>query len=295
MASNHRTYTYTLSDGVQLSLTDGGPPPNSKDYTTVFVIHGTAFNAYQFRKLHQHAHFFNLRTVALHRRDYAGSTPYTHTELEEIQRGDRVFWDRLSAQLAEVLNVFIERENIPKLTVIGNRRSGGIAIMGWSFGCTTLLSLLGSAENPRISNKLCDLLEQYIGECVLYDPPYQALGYPLPSDNPNQTPWLDSTLSLLELPPVFTKWIGSYFDHRCYDPSIKSLSATATIHDLDGARLYSDKEEDISTTSWTEDDLIRGIEREAGGRDTLLYVHRIIAGPSSSPTNHPTHGQTGSI
>ncbi|KIK69419.1 hypothetical protein GYMLUDRAFT_153315 [Collybiopsis luxurians FD-317 M1] len=265
-----KTQTYTLPEGIELSFTDGGPPPNSSDYTTVFAIHGVTFNAYQFRKLHQHSHAFNLRTVALHRRDYIGSTSLTTSELEEMNRGDRSYWDRLSAQVAQLLKLFIERENIPKLTVTGNRRSGGIAIMGWSFGCATVLSLLGSARNPRIPRELYKLLEKYIGDFVLYDPPAVAFGYPLPADCKNYNPWLDSSLSPAEVPMAFARWVSSYYDHPCYDSATRSLPASATIHDLDGARRYANKEEEVSIASWTETELTKGIELEPGANDVIL-------------------------
>ncbi|KIK69420.1 hypothetical protein GYMLUDRAFT_152537 [Collybiopsis luxurians FD-317 M1] len=265
-----KTQTYTLSEGIELSFTDGGPPPNSADYTTLFVVHGVAFNAYQFKKVHEHAHAFNFRVVALHRRDYIGSTPYSLTELKEIGQGDRAFWDRISAQLAELLKTFIERENIPKPSVSGDQRSGGITIMGWSFGCATALSLLGSPENSRISDEIHDFLSEYIDNFILYDAPFQALGYPVSPDCPNYLPWLDSSLAPAELPAAFAKWVGSYYDHCCYDPTTRSLSTSASVLDLDGVRPYTDKEEEISTTFWTEEELTKGIEGKSGEKDILL-------------------------
>ncbi|KIK69362.1 hypothetical protein GYMLUDRAFT_67997 [Collybiopsis luxurians FD-317 M1] len=266
-----KTQTYTLSEGIDLSFTDGGPPSNSVDYTTLFVVHGTAFNAYQFKKLHEHAHAFNLRVVNLYRRGYAGSTPYSPSELEEIQQCDRVFWERISAQLAELLRNFIEHENIPKLTVTGGRRSGGIALMGWSFGCATVLSLLGSPENSRISdNGLHHFLSRYIGDFILYDPAFVALGYPLPPDCPNYLPWMDTNIAPADFPVVFSKWAGSYYDHSCYDPTTRSLSTSARVHDLDGVRPHADKEEEMSTTFWTEEELMKGIEPKPAITDVSL-------------------------
>lgn len=37
--------TYSLPEGTELSFTDSGAPLNSDDYTTVLIIHGSAFNA----------------------------------------------------------------------------------------------------------------------------------------------------------------------------------------------------------------------------------------------------------
>ncbi|KAJ3892395.1 hypothetical protein GG344DRAFT_87785 [Lentinula edodes] len=239
--------TYTLPEGIELSFTDSGVPPGSADYTTVVFLHGGIFNAYQFHKVHTHAHAQNLRTVLLHRRDYAGSTSYSATEIEELEQGSVTFWERLSAQVAQFLEIFIERERIPKG---GN---GGIAIFAWSAGCSTVLSFLGGTQNPLISKELYQLLQQYVGNCILYDPTYLCFGYPLPSDNRNYIPWDDLTVSTDELPQLVAEWVSSYYDHPCYDPVTRSLPSTATVNELDGIRLKSDR---ISISSWTDEELI---------------------------------------
>jgi hypothetical protein len=75
----------------------------------------------------------------------------------------------MSVQLAEFLGTFIEREKIPRLEEhLDGTRSGGVAILGWSVGNMTVLSFLATARGPMISNQLSTLLEEYIGNCVLY-------------------------------------------------------------------------------------------------------------------------------
>ncbi|KIK69443.1 hypothetical protein GYMLUDRAFT_152193 [Collybiopsis luxurians FD-317 M1] len=263
-----RPKTYSLSGGIELSFTDVGAPPNSDDYTTVFILHGSVFNAYQFHKVHSYAHAFNLRTVLVHRRDYTGSTPYALTELQEIEQGSRVFWEQSSAQLAEFLGMFIEEEKIPKLKE--HSRNGGIAMLGWSMGAVPVLSFLATAKKPLVSPGLLELLEGYIGECVLYDPPYLALGYPLPSNQPNYIPWVipDPNVSQEEMPVIFSQWISSYYDHPCYDPASRSLRSSATIYDFDGARPTGDKVNSLS--SWTEEEIAKGIERKAATSEDLM-------------------------
>ncbi|KAJ4475649.1 hypothetical protein J3R30DRAFT_578900 [Lentinula aciculospora] len=267
--------TYTLSEGIRLSFTDSGAPPNAANYTTVFFLHGGMFNAYQFHKIHSHAHAENLRTVLLHRRDYAGSTAYSPKELDELEKGSVLFWERLSAQMAEFLGIFIARERIPKLTQrklpfsqtvqlmhassepINVRGNGGIAIFGWSAGCSTVLSFLGASHNPMISEESHKTLKQYVSHCILYDPTYLSLGYKLPSDNRNYIPWADPTIALEDIPRVVSEWVTSYYDHPCYDPLSGSLPVTATLHDLDGIRPKSDQ---VSISSWTDEELAKGIE-----------------------------------
>ncbi|KAJ4493406.1 hypothetical protein C8R41DRAFT_764311 [Lentinula lateritia] len=275
--SSTQIQTYTLSEGIKLSFTDSGAPPNAVNYVTVLFLHGGMFNAYQFHKIHSHAHSLNLRTMILHRRDYEGSTPYSPEELEELEQGSVVFWERLSAQIAEFLEIFILREKIPKLTrqklpfsqdrlqLQSMRASpgsvgggnGGVAIFGWSAGCSTVLSFLGASHNPMISQESYKLLEEYIGNCILYDPTYLCFGYTLPSDNPNYIPWADPTVAPEDIPRAVSEWVSSYYDHPCYDPISGSLPVTATIHDLDGTRTKSDE---ITISSWTDEELVKGIE-----------------------------------
>ncbi|KAJ3837751.1 hypothetical protein F5878DRAFT_202088 [Lentinula raphanica] len=275
--------TYTLSQGIELSFTDSGAPSDSVDYTTVVFLHGGIFNAYQFYKLHAHAHPLNLRTVFLHRRDYAGSTPYSRTELDELEQGSVEFWERLSAQLAEFLGMFIQREKIPKL----NRRKmpsphetsyrsqtssvegkGGLAIFGWSAGCATILSVLGAAQNPLIKEELYKDLQEYLAKCILYDPAYFSFGYTPPDDNPNYIPWHDPAVSVEDLPLAVAEWVSSYYDHPCYDPLSQSLPSTATIYDLDGKKKKSDL---MSLSTWSEEDFTKGLEGPPAKGELLAH------------------------
>ncbi|KAF9062033.1 hypothetical protein BDP27DRAFT_1337137 [Rhodocollybia butyracea] len=254
---SHPIQTYSLSRGIELSFTDSGAPPNSRDYTTLLVVHGTAFNAYQFHKLHSYAHALNLRTVLLHRRDYVGSTPYTKN----------VFWERLSAQLAEFVVMLIQNEGIPRLTHSTESHSegldlkgrGGVAIMGWSFGCATVLSLFGVVKNPMISDKHYDLLQE---------PTSCRLRISCPLDNPNYLPWADSTIPPENIPQIFSDWASSYYDHPCYDPQSRCLPYTASMYDLDGRP----KTETTSVSSWTEEEIAKGIEGNNARSDISMFM-----------------------
>ncbi|KAJ3877576.1 hypothetical protein F5051DRAFT_251952 [Lentinula edodes] len=263
------TQTFSLSGGIKLSFTDSGAPLNQLNYTTVLLLHGGVFNAYQFHKLHAYAHSLNLRTVLLHRRDYAGSTPYSSSEIQELERGNVIFWERLAAQMGEFLKMFIEREGIPKLAARQKRAlshqanglekggSGGVAILGWSGGCLPIVSFLGATQNRMFSEELYGFLVEYIGECIFYDPSYNCFGYPLPPDNRNYIPWEDTANSSEDFLQTFSNWVSSYYDHPCYDPITRSLPATATIHDLDGSRRKSDE---TSVSSWTAEEIVKGTE-----------------------------------
>ncbi|KAF5381141.1 hypothetical protein D9757_009437 [Collybiopsis confluens] len=226
----------------------------------------------QFYKLHSCAHALNLRTVLLHRRHYAGSTPYTPSELEEIKQGRKSFWERWNAEFAEFLCIFITREQIPKLKEHANgTRNGGIAIIGWSLGAVPALSILTPAVNSGITSERSVLLEKYLGSCILYEPPFQAFGHSPPSDNPNYNPWMNPDLKIPmdQLMVVFSHWVSSYFDHPCYDPASHSLRSSATIHDFES--VYS-RDKASSVSSWTKDELARGVERDAVEMETFMCM-----------------------
>ncbi|KAJ4471422.1 hypothetical protein J3R30DRAFT_3407796 [Lentinula aciculospora] len=294
--------TYFLSGGIKLSFTDSGAPPGSSNYTTVILLHGGAFNAYGFQKIPAYDHGLNLRTVLLRRRDYAGSTPYTPSEIAELEQGDIIFWERLSAQLGEFLKMFIERERIPKLfsgkrpssfsQIDGRKgsRSGGVAILGWSGGCLPIVSFLGATQNRMFSEEQYNFLVEYIGDCILYgeviylplqqgrclivllDPSYHCFGYSLPPDNRNYIPWEDTASSPEEFFHAFSQWVSSYYDHPCYDPVNRRLQTTASINDLDGCRHKSDE---ISVSSWTHEDIIKGIEERPAKNEISTFLPEV--------------------
>ncbi|KAF9072192.1 Alpha/Beta hydrolase protein [Rhodocollybia butyracea] len=242
--------TQSISNGVVFSFTDSGAPPNSTDYTTVLLLHGAGFNGYIFNKLHSYAHSFNLRTIALNRRDYAGSTPLTSAELVAMSSGQKSFLDDLRAELVEFLKEFIEKERIPPIAL--DKNSGGLAIVGWSLGAQIVLSLISDAEDAFV--------EQYLKSIILFDPPYTTFGYTLPLDTTNYVPWLDPANDTLDaMLQSYVTWTCSYFDHGRLTSDAKSRPS---IHDLD----KRNKGEKV--TVLTEDDLekcmeLRPLMREA--------------------------------
>ncbi|KAK7455145.1 hypothetical protein VKT23_011016 [Stygiomarasmius scandens] len=97
---------YTLPNGVKLFFTDSGAPSNSNDYTTVVILHGSAFNGSTFEKLHPLAHAHNLHFIILNRRDYRGSSELTGAEIDDLNKGKKEFLDMLAVQMAEFFEGF---------------------------------------------------------------------------------------------------------------------------------------------------------------------------------------------
>ncbi|GLB39034.1 hypothetical protein LshimejAT787_0601960 [Lyophyllum shimeji] len=254
MVSSH---TYNLTGGIDIFFTDSGAPPDSTDYTTLVILHGSAFTGHGFEKMHDYSHADNLRTVIWNRRDYPGSTPYTDAELEDLNQGGKVFLDRLAIQVADFLKQFIEKEKVPKITA--DRKAGGFAILGWSMGSATAMPLF--SDPSLLSSELYALLEQYVKNLVLYDPPYLSFGYQLPADEKTYNPWTDPDCKTPEeLYQNFGFWVSSYYDH----PDV-----SGTINGLD----YRKRTDKATITSWTPEEFQRNYCESAAVRSELrMYV-----------------------
>ncbi|KAG7087844.1 hypothetical protein E1B28_013782 [Marasmius oreades] len=241
-------HTYTLSNNIEIFFTDSGPPPGSNDYTTLVVLHGTCFNGYGLATLHDFAHPLNLRTVVWNRRNYPGSTRYTESELEDLNQGRKIFMDRIGGQVGEFLERFIENENIPKAT--GDRKAGGIAIMGWSMGTASALAIF--SDSTLVSPESYSKLEPYVKDCVLYEPPHVSLGYSVPPGEKPYIPWQDPDQKTPEdIARNFGLYVSSYFDHNDAN--------SADLRDMD---TQSKMGSDPTITKWTAEELEKYINPE---------------------------------
>jgi len=102
--------------------------------------------------------------VILNRRHYAGSTEYTDENIKDLNAGDKSFMERLALEVKHFLLWFVDTHKIPKITA--DRKSGGFAVMGWSMGCATALSILAYPE--VVGNESYQRLEPYLRQLILY-------------------------------------------------------------------------------------------------------------------------------
>ncbi|KAJ8092409.1 hypothetical protein PM082_023864 [Marasmius tenuissimus] len=79
--------TYQIVEGIDI-FTDTGAPLNSTEYATMVIVHGLGFPGAGFEPLQSQALSSHLRVIALNRRDYPGSTPFSVAELEPLHGGD---------------------------------------------------------------------------------------------------------------------------------------------------------------------------------------------------------------
>ncbi|KAF9020543.1 alpha/beta-hydrolase [Hymenopellis radicata] len=194
--------------GDKLFYTDTGPVPDSTDYKTLFLFHGSAFTGHTFHRLIPMAAANNLRLVIVNRRDYPGSTKYTDEELQSLKEGKQEFLEAVGRETLTFLSWYVKNHDIPKLSA--DRKLGGIVVLGWSLGAATPLAMLAYPET--IPKELYDSVEPYLKQAVLYDPPLLAFGYDQPPELYN--PFTDPDLKTPE--EVFANfgvWVSSYYNH----------------------------------------------------------------------------------
>lgn len=94
---------------------------------------------------------YGLRIIALNRRDYVGSTPFTTAELDDLLSDDdakhRQFLQARGLEIARFLVWVIDELKIPPKTeavIDGESKTyGGLALMGWSLGNIQTILVLG--------------------------------------------------------------------------------------------------------------------------------------------------------
>ncbi|EPQ60079.1 hypothetical protein GLOTRDRAFT_31344 [Gloeophyllum trabeum ATCC 11539] len=197
--------------GTQLYYEDTGPPTkdSTEAYTTLFLIHGAVFHSAIFRRLHPHALHHNLRIVALNRRGYPSSTPYTHSELEALRGQDKdaqaTRLRALALQIASFVHWFVQTEKI-----------GQAAVLAWSAGNVFALAMLAHAHTfpPEIAGTI----EQHCRCIILYDCPQFVCELSYGRTHPM---W-DPTLPPSKLVPTLYSLMSGYFSH----PSPHSRNAS---------------------------------------------------------------------
>ncbi|KAH8817149.1 Alpha/Beta hydrolase protein [Xylogone sp. PMI_703] len=183
-------------------VTDSGAPTTGDEYRTVILIHGFGYHAAIFERLLPVAKSSNIRLVRLNRRGYPDALPFGDSEappntLEELER----FMKDRAREIHDFLETFIVNEKISP--------TGGITIVGWSFGSTFITALLAFAQS--LSTGSLPSVASYIHEAILYDPPHVALGYPFPAESYN--PLHDHSISREEGSRLFPSWVSGYFTH----------------------------------------------------------------------------------
>ncbi|THH08247.1 hypothetical protein EW145_g2822 [Phellinidium pouzarii] len=212
--------------GNSLFYEDSGIPSGAEtDYTTLIVVHGTAFHAAVFKRLIPIAPRYQIRLVLVNRRDYPNSSPYSDEDLELIKGSSEVthteFAKARGAEFATFIKHFAERERIPPTSL--DRKSGGVVLMAWSSGNSYTIPLLAFADS--ISASIRESIQPFLRSLMIFDVPRWVLGPP-PLDYGSGV-LRDESLSLEERARRFNEWVSAYYTHT-----------SVTSRDINDLQLY---------------------------------------------------------
>ncbi|KAF9801423.1 hypothetical protein IEO21_10112 [Rhodonia placenta] len=206
--------------GTVLNYIDSGVPHNpvsSTSYVTIFIVHGSVYTAPVFQKVMALAANYGLRIVGINRRDYPGSTPFSHSELAVLSGGsddERADFVRARGlEIATFVDRFIENQGVPPISEDG--KSGGIALLGWSLGSAFVLSTISCCDTWP--TELQSRLKTHLRALILQSKAW--------------SPQIDTTIQESDRDPLFTQWITSYFHHGDLskrDPNLLTYVVPAT-------------------------------------------------------------------
>ena len=123
-----------------------------------------------FRRIAPYAASNNLRLMFLNMRDYPGSSRFTPEELEDFAHSDPKIQAlgvrMLGRQVAYFLQHVIKEHALPHLLDVGGRRSGGLALLAWSYGNVWSMSMLSHASS--LPDRTRETIGRYLRTVVLY-------------------------------------------------------------------------------------------------------------------------------
>ncbi|KAF9264169.1 hypothetical protein L218DRAFT_958595 [Marasmius fiardii PR-910] len=207
-----KTLVVNKAAGVELSYLDSGAPAQSC-YPTIFAIHGMIFTNAIFQKVIDLAVFRGIRFVAINRRAFPGSTPYTPHELDTVYNQSSTetekdaFMEERGHEILQFIDNFIQKNDLPPLSTDG--MNGGVAILGWSIGASHAAAAVASSYT--LPDDVRARLSLYLRSLIFYEAAPMIIGLPPPSQS-----WLPLTDE--SIPPrsrlrAFSQWATAYFDH----------------------------------------------------------------------------------
>ncbi|TFK59482.1 hypothetical protein BDN72DRAFT_730434, partial [Pluteus cervinus] len=249
-----------LSSGIQYSYRDSGAPKDD-NYLTVFAIHGLFFSGAVFNKLLELAPDNGIRLVAINRRGYPGSTPFTDSEAavfgEDVSEERRLeFAKNRAVELLAFIGAFIKNENLPPASQNeGGTATGGFSLMGWSLGSAVTFTTLACIEEAPIDVQ--KLVSENLRGVIVLDTPNVTLNLPFPAGF--WSPLFDFQIPEDLRGHLFAHLATSYYSHpntKSRDPSqlshvIPSTHRVPTIFNI----TPEDQKEVISVNKDTYPDL----------------------------------------
>ncbi|TRM63946.1 hypothetical protein BD626DRAFT_493290 [Schizophyllum amplum] len=189
------------------SYIDSGAPSGQESYTTFILLHGHTFYRDVWRPMFALAPAHKARLIAVDRRGYGASTPYTSEERDVIASGTTnarlAFMEREGEALLKFVDAVIARGTLPPRVVL----------VAWSAAVAYTYPLLGAL--PRLPPASQQRVRQCVTGVVFFDPPVHAWGM--------DCPLLYWPITDERIPPgktrfdAFNRWFSVYWRHRSVD------------------------------------------------------------------------------
>lgn len=180
-----------------------------------------------FSRLFPLAANYNLRIIAVNRRDYVGSSPFSQTELDDLHCDDvdrlKAFMRMRGLEIASFLVWAIRELELPLKDALGRP---SLSLIGWSLGnITTIACLCYAASYPP---DVIETLEKYLGDFYIYgelqngmshirnlrrfsDFAYNGMGYESPPGAYH--PLTSAKVQSKDTPAVFNDFLWTYYQH----------------------------------------------------------------------------------
>ncbi|CAK5266495.1 unnamed protein product [Mycena citricolor] len=196
--------SFSLRTGVSFSYTDSGAPRNQQtDYVTLILLHGIIFHNGTFASLAAIGPSNGVRVIAINRRGYPGTTPYSAEELALFVSGNEDDKERLLADMGRDLALLIA-ELITSLSL-----PAYVAVVEWSLGSLQVLSLVASIET--LPQDARGTLTRSVRSMILFQSPSVIFGVADPQGL--YIPQNDPHIPANELGTFFSRWVSSFFVH----------------------------------------------------------------------------------
>ncbi|KAL1748052.1 Alpha/Beta hydrolase protein [Schizophyllum fasciatum] len=192
---------------LSFSYIDSGAPAGEENYPTFILLHGHTFYRDVWRPMFDLAPAHRARLIAVDRRGYGASTPYTPDEQQLISHGPDharlAFMEKEAEALLRFVDAAIARCALPPRVVL----VAWSAAVAYSYPLLGALARLPPASQQRVRDAVTGL--------VFFDPPVTAWGLSCP---PMYMPITDESIPLGRTRgDACNRWFSIYWHHKSTD------------------------------------------------------------------------------
>jgi len=156
--------------GIELSYIDSGVPAFRTSYCTVICIHGYGWSRDVFQKALPEANRQGVRLIALNRRMFPGSTPYSEEDLATIKPSEAgkpeliSFLRERALEIVGFIQVIIKGLQLPCQLSLGT----GISVLGWSLANMYCFALINVFMDPDLPTETRRVIKESISSVIFF-------------------------------------------------------------------------------------------------------------------------------